>query len=410
MTDRSRLSRVAALAVAAAAVLAGPAAACPFCNSQGTTLTGDAAQASMILFGTLSNAKLDAGGEFGQGTTDLTIEVLVKPNDILGDKKVITLPRYVPADKGNPVKYLVFCDVYQGKIDPYRGLAVKPDSPIATYLKKAIEVKDKDVVSRLQFFFPYLESSDPDVSGDAYTEFGNVDYRDFRPVAEKLPADTVAGWLQNPGTSAARYGLYGSILGHCGRPEHAALLRKLLDDPNRRFSSGMDGILAGYVMLDRKAGWEYLHNLLRDGGKDMIVRYAGLRTVRFLWDFRPDLIPHEELVKGLDVLLNQPDIADLAIEDLRKWERWERAGQVLALYGKPGFDVPVIKRSILRYALSCPPEKSPEAAAFVAKMRKENPDWVADAEELLKLEASTASKPAAVTPKPANPPPARQQP
>src|SRR5437773_2192593 len=122
----------AALALALAP-LAAPAAACPFCTAQGTTLTTEAGQASMILYGTLSNPQLAAGGDFGQGTTDLTVELVVKPHEILAGRKTITLPRYVPVDKDNPVKYLVFCDVYQGKIDPYRGVAVKPDSPIAAY-------------------------------------------------------------------------------------------------------------------------------------------------------------------------------------------------------------------------------------------------------------------------------------
>src|SRR6266480_1730369 len=135
--------RFSAVVLALALFAPAVASACPFCNSNGTTLTGEAAQASMILYGTLSNAQLLPGGDFGQGTTDLTVELVVKDNAILGGRKVITLPRYVPADKDNPVKYLVFCDVFQGKIDPYRGIAVKADSPIAAYLKGALAVREK---------------------------------------------------------------------------------------------------------------------------------------------------------------------------------------------------------------------------------------------------------------------------
>ena len=63
----------------------------------------------------------------------------------------------------------------------------------------------------------------------------------------------------------------------------------------------------------------------------------------------------------------QSDIADLAIEDLRKWSRWEVAERILALSGKKSHDIPIVRRSILRYALSCPNQK---AMAFVEEQRK----------------------------------------
>ncbi|HEX5273475.1 MAG TPA: hypothetical protein VFW33_23420, partial [Gemmataceae bacterium] len=40
-----------------------PAPACPFCTMQGQTLTGDVGQASMVLVGTLTNAKLAAADD-----------------------------------------------------------------------------------------------------------------------------------------------------------------------------------------------------------------------------------------------------------------------------------------------------------------------------------------------------------
>ena len=76
---RASLPGIAALTCLAFAGIAG---ACPFCSMQGQTLTGDVNQASMVLFGTLANAKLDANGAFGQGSTDLRIEAVIikKPN------------------------------------------------------------------------------------------------------------------------------------------------------------------------------------------------------------------------------------------------------------------------------------------------------------------------------------------
>jgi hypothetical protein len=382
--------------VVTAGVAVSPAPACPFCNAQGQTLTADAAQASMILFGRLTNARLDPK-DFNAGATDLVIEKVVKPHEILAGRKQVTLPRYIPQEKENQYKYLVFCDVFKGAVDPYRGEAVKPDSRIADYLQGALAVKDKDQAARLRYFFDYLDDTDLVVANDAYTEYGYADYKDFRPVAEKLPADKVAGWLNDPNTPPSRFGLYGSMLGHCGGQEHAKLLRSLLDDPQRQFASGIDGMIAGYVLLQPKEGWKYLTDILQDAKKDFLLRYAALRAARFFHDFRQDVVPVKDVVAAVCLLLDQKDIADLAVEDLRKWSRWEVAERVLELYGRESHNVPIIRRSVIKFALTCPPAECPPAAAFVKERRKENASLVDDLEELLRLETP---KPAAAAPPP----------
>jgi hypothetical protein len=352
---------------------------------QGQTLTGDVNQASMVLYGTLANAKLDPNGGFGQGSTDLKIEAVIKDDKIRGGQNTITLPRYVPTDNVSS-KFLIFCDVFKNKIDPYRGVPVKADSDMVRYLKGALAVKDKDVPTRLKYFFDFLDNSDLEISNDAYKEFGNADYKDYRELAKHLPADKIQKWLQDTETPTFRYGLYASMLGHCGSDRHSEFLRKLLDDPQKRLTSGVDGILAGYIMLKPREGWAYLRGTLADPAKEFMQRYAALRTVRFLWDSRPDLVDQRELVEGTCLLLDQSDVADLAIEDLRKWKRWEVVDRVLALYERKSHDIPIVHRAILRYGLSCP---SPKAAALVDALRKKDPEMVKDVEELLKLETAT---------------------
>jgi hypothetical protein len=372
------------LLAGAIAASAAPARACPFCTSQGATLTTEANQAGLIVFGTLANPKLDPN-EFNQGTTDMTIEAVVKDHPFLTGKKTITLPRYVPPDV-KPTKYLVFCEIFKDKLDPYRGLAVPTDSKIAEYLKGALAIKEKDAATKLKYFFQYLDAAESEVSADAYMEFGNSDYKDYRDMAAKLPPEKVVGWLKDPNTPPFRFGLYGSMLGHCGKAEHAAVLRDMLDDPKKRFSSGMDGILAGYVMLSPKEGWEYVRGQLKDPEKEYLVRYAGLRAVRFFWELRNDVIDRDEAAKAVALLLDQADICDLAIDDLRKWGRWEMSDRILGLAEQKSHNIPIIRRAILRYALCCPPENK-KAAEFVKEQRAKDPERVKDVEELLKLES-----------------------
>jgi len=380
---------VSSLAILAANASSGKTCACPFCSAAGQTLTREIDQSSMVLFGTLTNAKLNADA-FDQGTTDLQIESIIKKNDILGDKKVVTLPRYVPADKDT--KYLLFCDVYKGKIDPYRGIPVKGKSDIVKYLQGALAVKDKNVSTKLRFFFDYLDNADLEVANDSYNEFALADYKDYREMAKDLPPDKIAKWLQDP-SIPARHGLYASMLGHCGTAKHAEILKKLLADTQNQASAGLDGMLAGYIMLQPKEGWTYLKELLQDPKKEFMVRYAGLRAVRFLWNSRPDIIPPKDLESGVTALLDQSDIADLAIEDLRLHQCWDVADHVMSLAGKKSHDIPIVRRYIVRYALSCP---KPEAATFIQGVRKKDPEMVKDIEEFLKLEnVAPATQPTA---------------
>jgi hypothetical protein len=374
-------------AVAALVAVPAPAPACPFCPSAGQTLLGEVNTAHLIVFGTLSNAQRDPN-EFGKGTTDLDIEVIVKDNDFLKNKKKLTLPRYVPPDPKAKSKHLIFCEIYKGELDPYRGEAVPADSQIATYLKGAIELKEKDMPTRLAYFFRNFDAADWAVSGDAFQEFSNAEYKDVRVAAAKFDSNHVLKMLKDPNTSKARLGLLGLIFGHCAKGEaNAKALRALIDDPDVRQATGLDGLLAGYVLLAPKDGLEYLSGIIKDAKTDFLVRYAALRSLRFFWEYREDVLKKADIVAAIQPLLDQPDIVDLAIEDLRKWEQWDLASKVIGLFDKPSHEASIIQRSIIKYALSAPANNE-VCSKFVAKLRadEKQAERVRDLEQLLELE------------------------
>ena len=367
------------LAVLALPALSAPANACPFCSMQGQTLAGEVAGADMVLFGSLTNANLK------DETTDLALDSAIKTNPLVAGKKVVTLPKYLDPMTTGQYKFLVFCYVFKGKIDPYRGMAMKPESDIVAYLKGVQDIKDKKAGERLKFFFNYLDNADPEITMDAFKEFANADYKDYRDMATGLPADKLAGWLRDRNTPGFRVGLYGSLLGHCGKEADAKLLRSLLEDPDRKLSSGVDGVLAGYTMINPREGWEYTKSLMKDPKREFLMRYAALRAARFLHDYRPDLVDKKELAEGVAELLDQKDIADLAVEDLRKWGCSDMTDRVMSLRGGEAYTtLPIVRRAVLRFALTFPDQAAD--AAYVAEQRKSNPQAVSEAEEILKLE------------------------
>ena len=110
-----------------------------------------------------------------------------------------------------------------------------------------------------------------------------------------------------------------------------------------------------------------------------------MRATRFLHDYRPDLVGKKELADGVAQLLNQKDIADLAVEDLRKWGCADMTDRVSGLKQTEAYTtLPIVRRAVLRFAPSFP--NVPADAAYVTEQRKTNGQGVSEAEEILKLE------------------------
>jgi hypothetical protein len=377
-------------AILIVAGVAAPVSACPFCGASGQTLTQELNQAAFVIYGKVQPANPGDGGV--GGTTDLILDPkngIIKDHEFLKGKKVVTIPKFIPADKTGDVRWLLYCDVFKGKIDPYRGVPVKASADMPRYLKGARAVQNKPMSERLRFFFPYLHNADTEIAIDALKEFGNTDYQHVRAVATDLPAKEIARWLKKPTQGYEPVGLFALILGHAkeNKGEYAKLLRSLLDDPEHPLSTGLDGVLVGQLMLQPKEGYEYLRSIFANAKKDFPMRYAALRAARFFVDSNKDVISKQKCVDAVKPLLDQKDIADLAIEDLRRWETWELTKPILALKDRDGFDIPVMKRAILRFMLC---STAPEAKKYVAEARKEDAQSVEDMEELLKIEKQTA--------------------
>ena len=382
------------MAMAAWLALAGGAWACPFCTQMGKSLADEVKQAPIVFYGKLLESDQD------KETSKIEVVALLKddPTKALTRRKTIVIQKWLdPMTLTDKDRVLLFCEEYKGKIDAFRGIVVKKGSKLPDYVKGAIARKDKPLSERLRFHFDYLDDTDAEVSNDAYKEFANCDYRDIKAMAKTLPSARILKWLKDPATPSFRFGLYANLLGHCGKPADAKVLEAILDDPERR-TSGIPGLLAACVMLQPKEGFARVTAILKDPKEDFMTRFAALRSLRFLHDYRPDLIGKKRLAAAATLLLPQDDISDMAIDDLRKWKAWDAAAQVLALRKTKAYDeVAVIKRAMLRYCLQC--QGNAEAKAYVAARRKADAESVKDAEELLQLEAESAKPAVKATPK-----------
>jgi hypothetical protein len=366
--------------VALLLVICSPALPCTLCPGQQNVapLRQVMGQSKLVLYGTLANPKL--GGTTG-GTVDLQIESVLKSDPFVAGKKLVTLSKYVPIDPKSPPKYLVFCDLFNNQLDPYRAYPVK-SAAVVDYLRGAADLDPKNTTAALHYFFRYLDHADPDVAGDAYLEFARATDAEVGQVAKKLDPEKLRRLVNNAQTPDSRLGLFAFLLGACGGDREADFLRSLLDKPTERTVKAMDGILAGYIQLRPKEGWQLALGVLRDSQKQFTEREAVLRTLRFFRGWKGD-DNKREILEGYRTALPQGDIADLVIEDLRKWQWWDETPRVLSLFGKPSHNAPIMRGTIIRYALSCP---QPEAVDFVKKLRQQEPDAVRRQEELLQFD------------------------
>jgi hypothetical protein len=290
--------------------------------------------------------------------------------------------RYLPTDEKDPPRYLLFADIYKGDLDFFRSTPVK-SSEAVDYVKGALALDSKDRGKVLRYYFDFLEHSDKEIANDAFLEYAKASDKELGEIAPKLSPEKLRGWLKDSKTPEGRLGMYAFLLGACGSDKDAEVLRKMLDDPTDRIRVAYDGILGGYIHLKARDGWNLAMKTLQDEKKPFAVRFAVIRTLRFYHNWKPEE-SKENVLRGERIILGQGDICDMAIEDLRRWQLWDLTPDVLAIHGKKGFDAPIVRQAILRYALSCP-KTDAAAAAFVAERRKQDPDGVKDAEDALKF-------------------------
>jgi len=379
--------RTFGLLAALVAVLSVPAAhACSLCGdlgSYGLTFRQEAAlpMSKAIIYGSIANPRTT--GDARSGSTDFHVTRTLRAHAIMKEQKKLVLPRYLPVtDKNNPPKYVLFCDVDGKKLDPYR--AVKLSGPAAAeYVKKAMALDPKDQAAALSFFFRHLDDPDPEVSRDAFLEFARAGDADIAKAAKSFDASKIRSWLKDEKTPTMRLGVYAVLLGLAGKSEDAAFLRGLLDAKEERMKGAADGVMAGYIALAPEEGWKLAREVLADGREPLTKRILLMRTLRFYQGAQPDKSkPH--LLKSMKGVLDQGDLADLAVEDLRRWKVWDLTADILPLYGKKGYDSPLVERGIIRYALCAP--SSERTQAFLKARRAQEPDVVGEVEEGLRLE------------------------
>ncbi|MGC1276324.1 MAG: hypothetical protein WBC44_21685 [Planctomycetaceae bacterium] len=404
--------------LAGALLFPSSVAACPFCSAPSLTLSEQAVQSDVFLLAEWKDGAKDMTDD-GDETASTTFEVrrVLKGNFKPG--QTIKMAGYNPGKAGD--LFLLSglgADVAQWDIPtPFSEKAFD-------YLAKAPapQTADGEKVpyrERLPYFVKHLEFPDETVANDAYAEFANAPYEEIVAVKEEFPHEKIRAWVLDPETSPARLGLYGLLLGLCGTEDDAAAMEKLIAKPTDEFRIGLDGVMSGYLLLKGEPALDVVRELkleneflvgengmpvTDDAGEKIPVpfseTYAAMQAVRFMWDYGAGRIKPEHLQAAMRTLLARPELADLAIADLARWKDWSIMERLAKLYDEEAYQVPGIKRSIIRYfdaaTKDLPKDVKPEDTAALpehvqqakehyASIKQKDPETVKSVEQFLIL-------------------------
>jgi hypothetical protein len=362
--------------------LVPPSRACSICGESlrtRQTLRMHHSTASVVLHGQLKNPRFDPKTD--NGVTDFHITTVLKDDAARGGRMMLSVPRYLPVIGNTPPDYLFFGTSTNGTLDLSFG--VPASQAVVEYLKAAAALGDKDPAKKLGFFFKHLDSTDPTIATDSFVEFARASDAEILKAAGHFDAAKLRKLIDDPNTPTDRLGVFALLLGACGGPAEASFLAERLKAvaPSERTSAAFGGLLAGYVLLAPKDAWPFAVAVLGDEKRSYSQRLAAVGTVRFFQATRPAEC-RAEVLRCCAALLPHADLADQAIEDLRRWGWWDLTPDVLAQFAKPSHAAPFVRRCIVRYAISCP---NPEAKAFVDAVRKTDPKLVKDVEDAMAL-------------------------
>jgi hypothetical protein len=391
----NRLLVVAAFLLASGAVinargwsLGALANACPFCSAVSQTFSEEINTMDVAVIAKLDKVakKSDQpGDEIPKATFEITQvikgEGLVKP--------------------GETFETLYFGDGAPGKsflvmgIDPPKIMWSTP-LPLAerakTYLTSILKLP-KDGIDRLAYFLKYLEDEDELLARDSYDEFAKAPYSQVKELKDKLNRDQVLAWIKNPEIPASRRRLYFVMLGVCGdEKKDAPFLEDAMRSSDRKAKAGLDALIACYLTLRGEAGLPLVNELFLANPKaDYADTYSAIMAIRF-HGTDGGVIDKKALLASLHHMLERPELADLVIPDLARWEDWGAIDKLMDLYKTADEKSSWVRVPVVNYFRTCP---LPRAKEMLKECEKIDPAAVKRANSFFPTTPATAPAPTA---------------
>ena len=301
---------------------------CPFCSAASQTLRQEIMSMDAVAIG-----RLEADGRSDvDGTASFKIE------KVLSGEKLIQINQAIEASYFGPgkstKKFLLL------GIDPTKLLWSSPlplTADAESYVE-AIRKLPESQVERLDFFQKYFEHADSLLARDSYDEFALAPYSDVVLLKDKMNREQLLNWVQDTSKSPDRKRLYFTMLAICGKPEDADLFESMIRSSNPEARAGLDALLAAYLTLKGEKGVELIKKEFFDNKESQYADiYSAVMALRF-HGTEANVLPKDAITGAMHRLLERPDLADLVIPDLARWNDWSRVDKVCELFEKATAD------------------------------------------------------------------------
>ena len=258
---------------------------------------------------------------------------------------------------------------------------MKANKRVVGYLQK-IQSLPKKGAERLQFFQQYFEDEESVLAFDAYDEFAAAPYEDVVALKEKMNRPQLVKWIRDKNTSTNRRRLYLTMLGICGNDSDVDMLEEFIKSGDRKKQAGLDALIAAYLKLKGEPGLDLIvDTFLKDKDVEYVDTLAAVTALRILGT-EIQAIPKERIVEAMRTLLDRPEIADMVIPDLARWEDWTVMEKLVKLFKEADEDTSWVRVPIASYLRACP---KPEAKTYIADLQKIDPQAIQRADFFLGL-------------------------
>lgn len=375
------------LGVTLALLVPVSAPACPFCSAPTLTLTEQFSKADVALLVKWVGGEMPVKESIGSTVYEI-VQAPKASFKSLEKGKTLTLERYRAGKKGDLA--MLFGSKTKGEVVEW-GSPLEVSEAGFKYVAVAPPPEAAPEV-RLAYFLNFLEDPDPLVANDAYAEFANAPYKDIVPLSKKFPREKLRKWLTSPNVAATRVGLYGLMLGLIGNPDDAPVMEAKITQNTEEFRLGIDGVMGGYLLLTGDKGLEAIEkSKFADRKVPFSETYSAMQALRFMWTYGNNRISQDRLRASMRLLLDRPELTDLVVADLGRWKDWSIQDKLMKIYGTEEYNVPSIKRAIIRYMIASTKdipqgggEKTPQHAAdgakYLQQLREKDPKMVSEAE------------------------------
>jgi hypothetical protein len=346
------------------------ASACPFCTAVKQTFTEEMEAMDVVVLAQLVRpAEIPANNRSGQANQEVAKALFTVLEVIKGGAQVKAKTQ---------IETLYFGE--EDKKSAFLVMGVDPPNLIwSTPLKLSERAKDyvialpklpKQGAERLAFFQDFLTDEDPILAGDAYDEFARAPYVDVKALKSKMDHDQLVTWIKASDTTASRRRLYLTMLGVCGGKKDLPLLETMIKSDDPVDKSGLDALIACYLTLNGEAGMPLIESIfLKNEKADYADTYAAIMALRFHGN-EGEVISRDRVLEGLRYMLDRPQLADLVIPDLARWEDWSQMEKLVQLFKEANDKSSWVRVPVINYLRACP---KPEAKKYIAELEKIDP-------------------------------------